>query len=178
MLYASAKNRCGLRVERLCPPACHTLYPDTAPESRCRARLSAPAVINSLHTSIPTLPPTPTAAPPASGTFPLQCAPKPPLAIPSRRGRSAALFPPFHTDAILSATFLPPTEEEAACITSPQHFSIIRASAFAPSLRCRLPPSPDARCADALTPLRQSANHFTHSESAYGLGQGQVGTLS
>ena len=34
------------------------------------------------------------------------------------------------------------------------------------------------RCADALTTLRQSANHFTHSESAYGLGQGQVGLLS
>ena len=39
-------------------------------------------------------------------------------------------------------------------------------------------PSPDARCADALTPLRQSANHFTHSESTYGLEQGQVGLLS
>ena len=39
-------------------------------------------------------------------------------------------------------------------------------------------PSPDMRCADALTTLRQSANHFTHSESAYGLGQGQVGLLS
>lgn len=37
---------------------------------------------------------------------------------------------------------------------------------------------PDARCADAQTPLRLSANHFTHSESAYGLGQGQVGLLS
>lgn len=39
-------------------------------------------------------------------------------------------------------------------------------------------PSPDMRCADALTTLRQSANHFTHSESAYGLGQRQVGLLS
>lgn len=39
-------------------------------------------------------------------------------------------------------------------------------------------PGPDARCADAQTPLRLSANHFTHSESAYGLGQGQVGLLS
>lgn len=40
------------------------------------------------------------------------------------------------------------------------------------------PRPPDVRRADALTPLRQSANHFTHSESAYGLGQGQVGLLS
>lgn len=76
------------------------------------------------------------------------------------------------TDAILSAAFLPPTEEEAAYIPSPRHVPFIH------RLR-RLPqPQADVRCADALTPLRQSANHFTHSESAYGLGQGQVGTLS
>lgn len=31
---ASAKNRCVLRVERLRPPAGHTLFPDTAPASR------------------------------------------------------------------------------------------------------------------------------------------------
>ena len=42
--------------------------------------------------------------------------PKPPLAVPSRRCRSAALIPPFHACAILSATFLPPAEEEAAYI--------------------------------------------------------------
>ena len=48
LLSASAKNRCGLRVERLRPPACPPLFPDTAPASRCRARRSAPAVINSL----------------------------------------------------------------------------------------------------------------------------------
>ena len=49
-----------------------------------------------------------------------------------------------------------------------------------PSLVCdAMPtPGPDLRCADALTPLRLSANHFTHSESAYGLEQGQVGLLS
>ena len=39
-------------------------------------------------------------------------------------------------------------------------------------------PGPDGRCADALTPLRQTANRFTHSEFAYGLGQRQVGRLS
>ena len=44
----SAKNCCVLRVERLRPPACPPLFPDTAPASRCRARMSAPAVINSL----------------------------------------------------------------------------------------------------------------------------------
>lgn len=48
MLSTSAKNRCVLRVERLRPPACHPLFPDTAPASRGRARMSAPAVINSL----------------------------------------------------------------------------------------------------------------------------------
>ena len=39
-------------------------------------------------------------------------------------------------------------------------------------------PGPDGRCADAQTPLRQTANRFAHSEFAYGLGQGQVGRLS
>lgn len=41
-------DRCGLRGERLRPSACPPLYPDTAPSSRCRARMSAPTVINSL----------------------------------------------------------------------------------------------------------------------------------
>lgn len=76
------------------------------------------------------------------------------------------------TDAILSAPFLPPTEEEAAYIPSPGHVPFIH------RLRRYAHPRPDARCADAQTPLRLSANHFTHSESAYGLGQGQVGLLS
>lgn len=74
---------------------------------------------------------------------------------------------------------VPPTHRGRSCLHSkPPALFIIRASAFAPSLRCRLPPSPDARCDDALTPLRQSANHSAHSESAYGLEQGQVGLLS
>ena len=61
--------------------------------------------------------------------------------------------------AILTASFLPPTEEEAASITSPRHVNF-------PSFVCdAMPtPGPDARCADAQTPLRLSANHFAHSE--------------
>lgn len=74
---------------------------------------------------------------------------------------------------------VPPTHRGRSRLHSkPPALFIIRASAFAPSLRCRLPPSPDARCDDALAPLRQSANHSAHSESAYGLEQGQVGLLS
>ena len=76
------------------------------------------------------------------------------------------------SDAILSATFLPPAEEEAAYIPSP------RLVPFIHRLRRYAHPRPDARCTDALTPLRLSAIHFTHSEFAYGLGQGQVGLLS
>ena len=107
------------------------------------------------------------------GVGPLHFAvnPMPTLAIPSRRCRAAALLPPFRTDAILTATFLPPAEEEAAYIPSPGTFLLFVCDAM-PA------PGPDVRCADALTPLRQSANHFTHSESAYGLEQGQVGLLS
>lgn len=76
-------------------------------------------------------------------------------------------------DAILSATFLPPAEEEAAYIPSPRHVPFIHRLR-----RYAHPRLPDARCTDALTPLRQTANRFTHSEFAYGLGQGQVGRLS
>ena len=70
------------------------------------------------------LTPTPPAEPTVSPRFRSAVNPKPPLAIPSRRCRAAALLPPFHTDAILSATFLPPTEEEAAYIPSPRHYSL------------------------------------------------------
>lgn len=66
---------------------------------------------------------------------------------------------------------LPPIEEAVIAIQSVGYLLYIVCDAM-PA------PGPDARCADALTPLRLSANHFTHSESAYGLRQGQVGTLS
>ena len=46
--FTSAKNRCGLRADRLRPPSCPPLYPDTAPSSRCRALWSAPMVTNYL----------------------------------------------------------------------------------------------------------------------------------
>lgn len=66
---------------------------------------------------------------------------------------------------------LPPIEETVIAIQSVGYLLYIVCDAM-PT------PGPDVRCADALTPLRLSANHFTHSESAYGLGQGQVGLLS
>ena len=46
--FTSAKNRYGFRADRLRPPACPPLYPDTAPTSRCRALWSAPMVTNYL----------------------------------------------------------------------------------------------------------------------------------
>lgn len=66
---------------------------------------------------------------------------------------------------------LPPIEETVIATQSVGYLLYIVCDAM-PT------PGPDARCADALTPLRLSANHFTHSESAYGLGQGKVGLLS
>ena len=48
LLSAVNKDRFGLRVDRLRPPACPPLSPDTAPSSRCRARMSAPMVTNYL----------------------------------------------------------------------------------------------------------------------------------
>ena len=97
-------DRCGLRGERLRPSACPPLYPDTAPSSRCRARMSAPTVINSLWR-----------------LHKFRCQPE----------TSACLSEPLITDccvpfsnrpgAILTATFLPPTGEVAAYIPSPRH---------------------------------------------------------
>lgn len=97
-------DRCGLRGERLRPFACPPLYPDTAPLSRCRARMSAPTVINSLWR-----------------LHKFRCQPE----------TSACLSEPSITDccvpfsnrpgAILSATFHPPIEEVAAYIPSPRH---------------------------------------------------------
>ena len=46
--FTSAKNRCGFRADRLRPPACPPLYPDTAPTSRRRALRPAPMVTNYL----------------------------------------------------------------------------------------------------------------------------------
>ncbi len=97
-------DRCGLRGERLRPSACPPLYPDTAPSSRCRARMSASTVINSLWR-----------------LHKFRCQP----------ATSACLSEPSITDccvpffnrpgAILSATFHPPIEEVAAYIPSPRH---------------------------------------------------------
>lgn len=46
--FTSAKNRCGLRADRLRPPSCPPLYPDTVTKERCRALWSAPMVTNYL----------------------------------------------------------------------------------------------------------------------------------
>lgn len=70
------------------------------------------------------LTPTPPAAPTVSARYRSTVNPMPPLAIPSRRCRAASFLPPFHADAILSATFLPPTEDEAAYNPSPRHYSL------------------------------------------------------
>nr|DAU97231.1 MAG TPA: hypothetical protein [Caudoviricetes sp.] len=132
------------------------------------------------------------------GVGPLHSAvnPKPPLAIPSRRCRSASFLPPF-TQCIFGCTrhsqaSLPllsfarkfarmpycqprsshPQRKKPPTFQAPGTFPLFIVCDAMPA------PGPDARCDDALTPLRLSANHFTHSEFAYGLGQGQVGTLS
>lgn len=82
--------------------------------------------------------------------------------------RSLLLSPLSHTDGHV----LPPTEAMPPTSQAPGTATLIL------RLRRYARPKPDAQCAYALTSLRLSANLFTHSESAYGLGQGQVGTLS
>lgn len=88
------------------------------------------------------------------GVGPLHSAvnPKPALAIPSRRCWSASFLPPFHADAILSAPFLPPKEEEAAYIPSPRHIPFVhRLRRYAhPRPRCTV-----RRCTDSTPPVGQ-----------------------
>lgn len=142
------------------------------------------------------LTPTPPAAPTVSPRFRSAVNPMPPLAIPSRRCRSASFLPPFtqcifgctrHSQASLPLlSFARKFARMPYCQPSSSHPQrkkppTLQAPGTFPSfIVCdAMPaPGPDARCADALTPLWLSANHFTHSEFAYGLGQGQVGTLS
>ena len=104
--FTSAKNRCGFRADRLRPPACPPLYPDTAPTSRCRAR--------SPHLRLQTLfdgyVPAFAATPPMSGCWhaPLRCQPgnlrllfrltRTVILSPSSGRRTAAIrhHPPTH----------------------------------------------------------------------------------
>ena len=100
LLSASTNDRCGFRVDRLRPAIPFRFFHDTSTPLRLPLRASATpplcygswrsiasTVTNYLHTSIPTLPPKPPAMPTVSGSFPFQCAPKPPLAIPTRKDR-------------------------------------------------------------------------------------------
>ena len=117
------------------------------------------------------LSPTPPAAPTVSARFRSAVNPKPPLAIPSRRCRSASFLPPIARMPYCQPRSSHPQRTKPPTFQAPG-ISLFFVCDAMPT------PGPDARCADAQTPLRQSANHFTHSEFAYGLKQGQVGTLS
>ena len=100
LLSASTNDRCGFRVDRLRPAIPFRFFHDTSTPLRLPLRASATPslcygswrfiaspVTNYLHTSIPTLPPTPPVMPTVSGPFPFQCVPKLPLAIPTRKDR-------------------------------------------------------------------------------------------
>ena len=97
-------DRCGLRGERLRPSACPPLYPDTAPSSRCRARMSAPTVINSLWRF-----------------HKFRCQPETSACLSELSITDCCVPFSNRPGAILTATFLPPTEEVAAYIQSPRH---------------------------------------------------------
>ena len=84
------------------------------------------------------------------GTLHSAVNPMPTLAIPSRRCRAAALLPPFRTDAILTATFLPPAEEEAAYIPSPGTFLLFVCDAMPAPGRCAV-----RRCTDSTPAVGQ-----------------------
>lgn len=93
LLSTSAKNRCGFGSID-CSLRLHSASSTPPRYASVAWRYIPAALANYLHTYIPTLPPTPPAAPTVSGPFLLRCAPKPPLAIPGRRCHAAALHPP------------------------------------------------------------------------------------
>ena len=168
LLSASTNDRSGFRVDRV---ICLSAHVPARPRHRLRLARVIPSLrkLPALHSWLPRqshylwlLPfrfaPTPLLRR-SVGPLHFIANPKPPLAFPTCQRRVAPLQTPYRPGAILSATFLPPTEEEAASITGPRHDNFHLSSATL----CP-PPGPDARCAYAQTPLRLSANHFAHSE--------------
>ena len=150
--------------------------PSAFPRHRSCVTVSGAYVCDCGHklslTATLSLTPTPPAAPTVSARFRSAVNPMTPLAIPSRRCRSASFLPPIARMPYCQPRSSHPQRKKPPTFQAPGTlFSFIVCDAI-PT------PGPDARCTDALTPLRLSANHFTHSEFAYGLGQGQVGLLS
>lgn len=75
LLSASTNDRFGIRVDRLRPPACHSLNPDTAPASRCRiATVCTYGYKLSLTTTFSLSPPLPIASPVLASLL-LRCQP-------------------------------------------------------------------------------------------------------
>ena len=163
LLSASAKNRCGIRVDRLRPTAC-LCFPPTP----LRLHLQSQTIFDGYVHAF-------AATPPASGRWHAST----PLSTRNIRLLFRAVDDGLrhfllHSRLSHTVSHVPPTHRGR----SRQHSK--PPGTFLSFIVCdAMPtPGPDARCADALTPLRRSANHFAHSESAYGLGQGQAGLLS
>lgn len=151
--FTSAKNRYGLRVERLLPSAC----PYALPRHRSYVTVSGAAVCSYGHKLSLT----------AALCYAVN--PKPPLAFPSCRRRSASLPSSFHPCAILTATFSLPQR-----LCRQPHKLPARQLSF--SVCDAMPaPGPDARCADALTPLRQRWRPLLSLRAACGTRHGGVG---
>ena len=168
LLSASAKNRCGIRVDRLFPPPPFRFLHATFAMLRWHG---APFRLHSQTIFGDYIPAFPDTAPASRGRA---------ASIPSPTRNLRLLFravdamPPLSILRSARADNLraPPTHRGSCHCHSVLRLLLYVVCDAMPT------PGPDMRCADALTPLRQSANHFTHSESAYGLGQGQVGLLS
>lgn len=169
LLCASAKNRCGLRVDRLFIPPTFRFLHATFAALRWHG---APFRLHSQTIFTPTFP-----LYPRHLRLLLRCRVRSHSGVPRNLRllfRAVDAMPPH---SILRSARVVNLRAPPTHIGSCHCHSVRRLLSF---IVCdAMPaPGPDARCADALTPLRQSANHYTHSESAYGLGQGQVGLLS
>ena len=123
----------------------------------------------SLTAALP-LPPTPPAMPTVSARSRSAVNPQPPLAVLSPQA-TKALRDNRAADVGLLRSVLHSRGRHTVSLVPPTHIGRSRLhykppARQLPSLVCdAMPtPGPDARCADAQTPLRLSANHFAHSE--------------
>lgn len=169
LLYASAKNRFGLRVDRLQPPLApvlrdfprklrvhygfHSLRPQTIFDGYTLAITDTSGCAYGV------------------GPLPFRCQPETSACYSEPSMTCCRASSSIHTCAILTAALLPPKEDEAAYIPSPRHFSILRLRRYAhPRPRCTV-----RRCTDSAPAVGQPLRSL---RVTCGLGQGQVGTLS
>ena len=150
--------------------------PSAFPRHRSSVAVSGAYVCAYVHklslTAALPLPPTPPAAPTVSPRFRSAVNPMPPLAIPSRRCRSASFLPPIARMPYCQPRSSHPQRKKQPTFQAPgPTTSISRLRRYAhPRPRCTV-----RRCTDSAPAVGQPLRSL---RVTCGLGQGPVGTLS